>query len=577
LTIQSWPNTGIAVTVSPNDNNGGGNGTTNFTRTYDSGTQVTLTAPGSHNGDSFSKWTVDGVTQTGQTIKVTMNGNHTAKAFYGTVEPPHIELNRTRLNFGAVIGGSHTGSQDLLIGNSGGSGLYWTASPSANWIQVSPLSGTEDITGSVSVDVTGLSAGSYNGTITITDPDADNSPVTVDIYLEVKVKAKEVPVFGSFDTPVHGANVCSSIAVTGWAVDDVEVSNVQIFRNPVPGQETGLMYIGDAVFVEGARPDVEAKYPGYPKSCQAGWGYMMLTNFLPNGGNGTYVITAVATDISGNEVTLGSKTIHCDNANAVKPFGAIDTPTQGGTAPGSSFINWGWVLTPQPDYIPTDGSTIYVWVDGVNVGQPTYNIYRSDIAGLFPGYANSNGAAGYFYLDTTAYKNGVHTIQWTVTDSGGNTDGIGSRYFTIMNTGANSAAKSSATSNVRNTASKFDPSRVPVDYYEPLEVTKGYKTNDRPQTVYPDEEGNTTIEITQLERVEIHFFGQEAALTDSSGSTLNVSPLPIGSTLDIEKGVFYWQPGPAFLGEYRLVFIDKVRDLAVGRKNIIMKIVPKSE
>jgi hypothetical protein len=455
--------------------------------------------------------------------------------------------------------------------------MNWTASASADWIQVSPLSGTEEMTASVSIDVTGLLSGNYNGTVTITDPNADNSPVTVDIYLDIKAKSKEKPVFGSFDTPVHGAKVCSSLAVTGWAVDDVEVSTVKIFRNPVTGQETGLIYIGDAVFVEGSRPDVETKYPGYPKSCQAGWGYMMLTNFLPNGGNGTYVITAVATDSSGNEVSLGSKTITCDNANAVKPFGAIDTPTQGGNASGSSFINWGWVLTPQPDYIPTDGSTIYVWLDGVNVGQPTYNIYRSDIAGLFPGYANSNGAAGYFYLDTTAYKNGVHTIQWTVTDSGGNTDGIGSRYFSIMNSGSNSTAKRSAVSNLRSTASKFDPYRVPVDYYEPLEVTKGYKTNDMPQTVYPDEEGNTTIEINQLQRLEIHFFGEEASLTNSSGSTLNVSPLPVGSTLDKEKGVFYWQPGPAFLGEYRLVFIDKIGDMAVGRKNLIVKIVSKSE
>jgi len=32
-------------------------------------------------------------------------------------------------------------------------------------------------------------------------------------------------------------------------------------------------------------------------------------------------------------------------------------------------------------------------------------------------------------------------------------------------------------------------------------------------------------------------------------------PLPIGSTLDADRGVFYWQPGPGFLGEYEFVFI----------------------
>lgn len=80
---------------------------------------------------------------------------------------------------------------------------------------------------------------------------------------------------------------------------------------------------------------------------------MMLTNYLPNGGNGTYTFEAIATDAEGNDVPLGTKTINVDNENAVKPFGAIDTPKQGGTADGSNFRNHGWVLTPLPNSIPT--------------------------------------------------------------------------------------------------------------------------------------------------------------------------------------------------------------------------------
>ena len=52
-------------------------------------------------------------------------------------------------------------------------------------------------------------------------------------------------------------------------------------------------------------------------------------------------------------------------------------------------MNFGWALTPQPATIPIDGSTISVYVDNVPVGHPIYNQYRSDIATLFPGYANS--------------------------------------------------------------------------------------------------------------------------------------------------------------------------------------------
>jgi hypothetical protein len=157
----------------------------------------------------------------------------------------------------------------------------------------------------------------------------------------------------------------------------------------------------------------------------------MLTNFLPNGGNGAFTIHAVATDREGHSVTLGSKSITCDNAHATLPFGTIDTPEQGGTITGSSYVNFGWALTPQLASIPTNGSTIWVWVDGAPAGHPTYNQYRPDIATLFPGYANSNGAVGFFYLNPSTLAEGAHSIAWSVEDSLGRLDGIGSRYFSV--------------------------------------------------------------------------------------------------------------------------------------------------
>jgi hypothetical protein len=96
-------------------------------------------------------------------------------------------------------------------------------------------------------------------------------------------------------------------------------------------------------------------------------------------------------------------------------------------------VNFGWALTQSGYNIPVDGSTITVMVDGVAVGHPTYNRYRSDIATVFPGLANSNGAVGFFYLDTTKLANGLHTISWVVSDNQGRNDGIGSRYFTVEN------------------------------------------------------------------------------------------------------------------------------------------------
>ena len=202
------------------------------------------------------------------------------------------------------------------------------------------------------------------------------------------------PPFGALDAPADGAQVSGSIALGGWALDDLEVTRVQIFRDPVAGEPAAQMFIGTAVFVAGARPDVAQAYPTYPLNNRAGWGFLVLTNMLPNQGNGTFRLYAYADDAEGARTLLGAKTIVVDNATATLPFGAIDTPGQGATVAGSGYLNWGWALTPQPKIIPTDGSTIQVYVDGVPQGNPIYNLFRSDVSGLFPGWRIRAGRWG---------------------------------------------------------------------------------------------------------------------------------------------------------------------------------------
>jgi len=495
-----------------------------------------------------------------------------------TTPSPVISLDKSQLTFNCCVPGPIPLSQEFTINNTGSGTLNWTVSDNADWLNLTPGSGTGSGTVTVSVDHSALAAGSYTAVISVSSSNASNSPQNLAVYLYVYSTCIDEPPFGSFDTPIDGSTIMSSIAVTGWALDDSGVQDVKIYRGP----EDNLVYIGDAVFVEGARPDVEAAFPGYPNNSKAGWGYMMLTNFLPDGGNGTFTIHAIATDNTGNQVTLGSKTIYCDNANAVKPFGAIDTPTQGGTASGSNFINWGWALTPLPNYIPTDGSTLNVYVDGVNLGHPTYNMYRVDIATLFPGYANSNGAVGYFYLDTTAYEDGVHTIQWTAVDNAGNIDGIGSRYFTIQNTG--SSAVEQALVDNRQPLEKHILTGPPpgYSYNKSIRIKYGYDENKAPGSIFPDDKGIISIKIRELERVEIHFEETKglASLSYAPGSNYTghqlvgtqLKRLPVGSFLDARQGIFYWAPGPGFVGVYELVFIDRSAN-RLQRVNI--KILPK--
>ncbi|MBN2102603.1 T9SS type A sorting domain-containing protein [bacterium] len=339
---------------------------------------------------------------------------------------PLLDVNRGALNFGACSYGQ-TGSQILSVNNAGDGTLNWSVSTEQSWLTVMPSSGSGSCQVTVTADPDDMTPDSYYSDLIITNTDNPADQAHISTFLNVYTGTEEP--FGSFDTPLDGSAVSGSVPFTGWVLDDVRIKSVTVYMDE-SGSQT---YIGQAVLVEGARPDVESLYPGYPMSYKAGWSYILQTHQLPDGGNGTYTFDATARDDEGNTVQLGTKTIICDNANAVKPFGAIDTPAPGGTAYGDLYRVSGWVLTPRPNKIPEDGLTIRAYVDGVLVDHATYNVYRQDIAALYPDYENANGAGAWFDLNTTAYENGLHTIQWTATDNAGNTDGIGSRYFCVFN------------------------------------------------------------------------------------------------------------------------------------------------
>ena len=86
LTVGSEnPNSGVSITVSPNDNSNLGSGATPFSRIYNLNTIVTLTAPASAGGNAFYKWQRNGVDfSINPTVSLTMNSNYTMTAVYGT-------------------------------------------------------------------------------------------------------------------------------------------------------------------------------------------------------------------------------------------------------------------------------------------------------------------------------------------------------------------------------------------------------------------------------------------------------------------------------------------------------------
>ncbi len=103
---------------------------------------------------------------------------------------PGIGLSPTVLTFSAPEGGPNPTSQTVSITNTGSGTLSWQVADDAAWLTPSPLSGTctvETDTVTVSVNVSGLTAGTYTGRITVSDPGAANTPQSVAVTLEVRV------------------------------------------------------------------------------------------------------------------------------------------------------------------------------------------------------------------------------------------------------------------------------------------------------------------------------------------------------------------------------------------------------
>jgi len=89
------------------------------------------------------------------------------------------------LTFTALAGQPNPVAQTVNIYNEGNGSLSWTASSNSPWLVVSPTSGTTPAPLSVSINSTGLSSGTYTGTITVSATGSKLPPQTVLVTLNV--------------------------------------------------------------------------------------------------------------------------------------------------------------------------------------------------------------------------------------------------------------------------------------------------------------------------------------------------------------------------------------------------------
>jgi hypothetical protein len=117
LTVTSAnPDSGVNINVTPADNNNLTNGTTQFTRTYNLDSNVTLTALATTGGNVFQKWQKDGADySTELSTSVTLEANHTMTAVYLTTsaqtpagENVAVQLNGVQVTFASITGAGTT-------------------------------------------------------------------------------------------------------------------------------------------------------------------------------------------------------------------------------------------------------------------------------------------------------------------------------------------------------------------------------------------------------------------------------------------------------------------------------------
>jgi hypothetical protein len=165
------------------------------------------------------------------------------------------------------------------------------------------------------------------------------------------------------------------------------------------------------------------------------------------------------------------------------------------------------------------------------------------------------GAIGSFDINTTTLTNGLHTIAWGVTDSAGRVEGIGSRFFTVLNAGADAGKVSDPVAAGGERGVDLPPalSRLTGDVGAPVQGRVGFDLEAPFVPLTSDGAGVYVVQLDELGRLELDLApGVTAGALLANGER---RALPAGSHLDKVTGRFTWAPGAGYVGTYRLAFL----------------------
>lgn len=151
-----------------------------------------------------------------------------------------LQLVPATLSFQGTPAGANPAPQVVTVNNIGSGTLAWTAAevPDASWMSINPTTGGNGGTFTVTINKTGLAAGTYTGSIRVTDPVASSSPQTIPVTLDLRDQDADIAVANGYDNPWQSGP-------TGW------VATMRTIRNSRPAGLTAtsgfVVLLGDSI------------------------------------------------------------------------------------------------------------------------------------------------------------------------------------------------------------------------------------------------------------------------------------------------------------------------------------------
>ena len=200
-----------------------------------------------------------------------------------------------------------------------------------------------------------LAPGAY--TITAYGHSAASGTFNVSHAVAVTLKAPVAPV-GAVDTPADNVTVAGELGVTGWAVDEAGIRDVNIYRSPLPAEGTDLVFIGQAVFSQGRAAGCAGGVSGASRQRHRRLGlHGPDEHAARTGERHASPLHAYTTNYAGQTTLLGSRRSPRPTSTSTDAFRINrHTAGRGGRCRGC-VVNFGWALAKPGRTIPIDGST----------------------------------------------------------------------------------------------------------------------------------------------------------------------------------------------------------------------------